>query len=74
MKTWKKVGATALASSLVATSAFAGAVSVTGVANLTYTANSGAQDTGSAAADHKGVDGNRWGMNKSISSQERLFL
>jgi len=67
MKTWKKVGATALASSLVATSAFAGAMTVSGVANLTYTANSGAQDTGSAAADHKDVDGNRWGMNKSIT-------
>ena len=36
MKNWKKVGLTALAGSLVATSAFAGAVSVTGTANLTY--------------------------------------
>jgi outer membrane protein OmpU len=67
MKTWKKAGVTALAGSLVATSAFAGAMTVSGSANLTYTANSGAQDTGSAAADHKGVDGNRWGMNKSIT-------
>ena len=49
MKNWKKVGLTALAGSLATTSAFAGAVTVSGTANLTYTANSGAQDT--AAAD-----------------------
>ena len=67
MKTWKKAGVTALAGSLVATSAFAGAMTVSGSANMTYTANSGAQDTGSAGADHKGVDGSRWGMNKSIT-------
>ena len=67
MKTWKKAGLTALAGSLVATSAFAGAVTVSGNANLTYTGNTGAQDTGSAGADHKGVDGSRWGLNKSLS-------
>ena len=67
MKTWKKAGLTALAGSLVATSAFAGAVSVSGNANLTYTGNTGAQDTGSAGADHKGVDGSRWGINKSLT-------
>ncbi len=67
MKTWKKAGLTALAGSLVATSAFAGAVTVSGTANLTYTGNTGAQDTGSAAAYHPGVDGNRWGMNQSLS-------
>ena len=67
MKTWKKAGLTALAGSLVATSAFAGAVTVSGTANLTYTGNTGAQDTGSAAADNKGVDGARWGLNQSLS-------
>ena len=48
MKNWKKAGLTALAGSLVTTSAFAGAVTVSGTANLTYTANSGAEDTGQA--------------------------
>jgi len=67
MKTWKKAGVTALAGSLVATSAFAGAVTVSGTANLTYTGNTGAQDTGSAAIKATGVDGNRWGLNQSLS-------
>jgi outer membrane protein OmpU len=67
MKTWKKAGVTALASSLVATSAFAGAMTVSGTANLTYTGNTGAQDSGSAAATMPGVDGSRWGLNKSIT-------
>ena len=34
MKTWKKAGLTALAGSLVATSAFAGAMTVSGTANI----------------------------------------
>jgi outer membrane protein OmpU len=65
MKTWKKAGVTALAGSLVATSAFAGAVTVSGTANLTYTGNTGAEDAtgGSASTD---IDGNRWGMNKTL--------
>jgi len=67
MKTWKKAGVTALAGSLVATSAFAGAVTVSGTANLTYTGNTGAQDSGSAAAQMNGVDGSRWGTNKSLT-------
>ena len=50
MKTWKKVGITTLAGSLVATSAFAGAVTVSGSANLTYTGNSGGQDYNGASA------------------------
>ena len=37
MKTWKKAGLTALAGSLVATSAFAGAMTVSGTANLSHT-------------------------------------
>jgi len=66
MINWKKAGLTALAGSLVATSAFAGAVSVSGTANLTYTANGGQEDTGEAdeGGNH---DGNRWGLNKSLS-------
>jgi outer membrane protein OmpU len=67
MKTWKKAGLTALAGSLVATSAFAGAATVSGSANLTYTANSGAQDSTTTAGMVPGADGNRWGMNKSIT-------
>ena len=66
MKTWKKAGLTALAGSLVATSAFAGAMTVSGSANLTYTGNTGAQDSVAltAATD---LDGARWGANKTIS-------
>ena len=69
MKNWKKAGLTALAGSLVATSAFAGAVTVSGTANLTYTANTGKQDNaGTSATDTEtGNDGSRWGINKTIS-------
>ena len=69
MKDWKKVGLTALAGSLVATSAIAGAVTVSGTANLTYTAKSGAQDNaGNAAGDAEtGNDGSRWGINKTLA-------
>jgi len=67
MKTWKKAGVTALAGSLVATSAFAGAMTVSGTANLAYTANTGAQDSSTAAAQGNGTDGARWGMTKTIS-------
>jgi len=67
MKNWKKAGLTALAGSLVTTSAFAGAVTVSGTANLTYTANSGSEDTGQASNTATGVDGSRWGLNKSLS-------
>ena len=45
MKNWKKAGLTALAGSLVATSAYAGAVTVSGTANLTYASKSGAEDS-----------------------------
>ena len=69
MKNWKKAGLTALAGSLVATSAYAGAVTVSGTANLTYTAKSGAQDNGGTANTdaETGNDGSRWGINKTIS-------
>ena len=67
MKNWKKVGLTALAGSLATTSAFAGAVTVSGTANLTYTANDGAQDTAAADGTELGQDGSRWGLNKSLT-------
>jgi len=65
MKTWKKAGVTALAGSLVATSAFAGALTVSGSANIAYTGNTGAQDSIGTIADQ--TDGNRWGMTKTLS-------
>tara|TARA_B100000686_G_C16687319_1_gene915566 strand:- start:8 stop:1024 length:1017 start_codon:yes stop_codon:yes gene_type:complete len=69
MKNWKKTGLTALAGSLVAFTANAGDMSVSGTANLTYAGNSGAQDIGGNANDAtgRGADGSRWGMNKSIT-------
>ncbi len=69
MKDWKKVGLTALAGSLVATSAIAGAVTVSGTANLTYTKKSGAQDAApNQPSDfYTGSDGNRWGINKTLA-------
>jgi len=69
MTNWKKAGLTALAGSLVATSAFAGAMTVSGTANLTYTANSGQEDAGnsSPSGTNVGMDGARWGMNKTIA-------
>ena len=69
MKNWKKAGLTALAGSLVATSAFAGAMTVSGTANITYAAETGKQDSiGTAATDEEtGNDGSRWGINKTLS-------
>ena len=67
MKTWKKAGITALAGSLVATSAYAGAVTVSGTAGLTYTGNSGGEDYVSGSALDSGVDGSRWGLNKTLT-------
>ena len=69
MKNWKKAGLTALAGSLVATSAFAGAMTVSGTANITYAAETGKQDSiGTAAsAAETGNDGSRWGINKTLS-------
>ena len=42
MTNLKKIGLTALAGSLVATSAFAGSLSVSGGAKMSYTADTGA--------------------------------
>jgi len=59
MKTWKKVGVTALAGSMVAFSAQAVDVAVTGSMKMTYTGDSGSGDNG--------VDGGRWGMSKAVA-------
>ena len=45
----KKVGLTALAGSLVATSAFAGSLTLRGGAKMSYTSSSGTQDSGDTA-------------------------
>jgi len=58
MKTWKKVGVTALAGSMVAFSAQAVDVSVGASMKMTYTADTGSGDNG--------VDGGRWGMSKAV--------
>ena len=51
----KKLGLTALAGSLVATSAYAGALDVTGTAKVTY-----------ASLDESEVTGNPWSMSQGI--------
>ena len=58
MTNLKKIGLTALAGSLVATSAFAGSLSVTGGAKMSYTAKTGSSDA---------ANGSRWGMQKLMS-------
>ena len=55
----KKIGLTALAGSLVAVSAYAGELSVSGAAKMTYTANTGNEDTA--------ADGSRFGLNNAIT-------
>jgi outer membrane protein OmpU len=59
MTNLKKVGLTALAGSLVAVSAYAGELSVSGSAKFTYTADTGNEDAES--------DGNRFGMAQGLS-------
>ena len=59
MTNLKKIGLTALAGSLVATSAFAGAMSVSGTAKMSYTGKAGNEDTAE--------QGNRFGLQKSMS-------
>ena len=58
MTNLKKIGLTALAGSLVASTAFAGALSVSGGAKMSYTADTGNEDV------H--TDGNRFGLQKSV--------
>ena len=59
MTNLKKVGLSALAGSLVAVSAYAGELSVSGSAKFTYTADTGNEDAG--------ADGNRFGMAQGLS-------
>jgi len=71
MKNWKKAGVTALAGSLVALSSQAGEMSLSGTANLTYSANTGAQDSGRTSASYAaglGHEGSRWGVNRTLSA------
>jgi outer membrane protein OmpU len=62
MTNLKKIGLTALAGSLVATSAFAGSLSVSGGAKLSYTSKQGTTDIAGL-----GSTGNRFGMQKLMS-------
>jgi outer membrane protein OmpU len=55
MNTIKKVGLTALAGSLVATSAFAGAMDVSGSAKITYASNGEERTQGNAWSNSKGI-------------------
>ena len=50
-----KIGLTALAGSLVATSAFAGAMSVSGSAKVTYGSNGEERSTGAPYSNSKGI-------------------
>ena len=59
MTNLKKIGLTALAGSLVATSAYAGALSVSGGAKMSYTGKAGNEDVAEM--------GNRFGIQKSMS-------
>ena len=59
MDNLKKIGLSALAGSLVAFSAQAGELSVSGGAKITYTADTGNEDVAQ--------DGNRFGLQKSVS-------
>ena len=65
MTNLKKIGLTALAGSLVATSAFAGALSVSGGAKISHTTKGGNEDgdTGTASSNSQGSP---FGLQKSI--------
>ena len=58
MNNFKKIGLTALAGSLIATTAMAGSLSVSGGAKLSHTTKGGTSDP---------ATGNNWGMQKLIS-------
>ena len=64
MTNLKKVGLTALAGSLVAVSAHAGSLSVSGGAELSYTAQS---HNGTGAASTTNANGSRFGIEKYVS-------
>jgi len=58
MTNFKKIGLTALAGSLIATTAMAGSLSVSGGAKLSHTTKGGTSDADS---------GNNWGMDKAMT-------
>jgi len=58
MTNLKKIGLTALAGSLIATTAMAGSLSVSGGAKLSHTTKGGTSDA---------VSGNNWGMQKAMT-------
>ena len=58
MTNFKKIGLTALAGSLIATTAMAGSLSVSGGAKLSHTTKGGTSDA---------VSGNNWGMQKAMT-------
>ena len=58
MTNFKKIGLTALAGSLIATTAMAGSLSVSGGAKLSHTTKGGTSDAAS---------GNNWGMQKAMT-------
>ena len=60
----KKIGLTALAGSLVATSAYAGELTLSGSATLTYSDHSGTATTAAANAAAK----SNWGMDQDITA------
>ena len=55
MNNFKKIGLTALGTSLIASSAYAGALSVTGSASITFSGND------------SGTGGNNWSMSDSVT-------
>ena len=76
----KKVGLTALAGSLVATSAYAGAMSVSGAAKLTYASNGEERTQGNAWSNSKGITfsgsgelDNGWNVSTSYTMTDAAF-
>jgi outer membrane protein OmpU len=71
MNNLKKLGLSALAGSLVAFSASAGELSVSGGAKLSFTNKggneAGAEGTANTAAQNDGVTGSGWGMQQAIT-------
>jgi len=56
----KKIGLTALAGSLVATSVYAGEMTISGTAKMTYSTKDGNQDSK--------LEANRWGLNQDMAA------
>jgi len=76
----KKVGLTALAGSLVATSAYAGAMSVSGAAKLTYASNGEERTQGNAWSNSKAITfsgsgelDNGWNVSTSYTMTDAAF-